>query len=143
MNIKEAGKALSNTGFFRHWMGNAQRMALLAALRGEEGEYFAKMLTELQAKLESMPKTYEQDGLGEDAVVHLHYFRGSVDAWITEKDMGDESGDLLQLQAFGKITLTGDKDDAELGYISIQELIDNGVELDLYWTPKPLKECRV
>ena len=26
----------------------------------------------------------------------------------------------------------------ELGYISIQELIDAGVELDVYWTPKTI-----
>ena len=33
----------------------------------------------------------------------------------------------------------GDPQNAELGYISIQELIDCNVELDLYWEPKPLQ----
>jgi hypothetical protein len=29
----------------------------------------------------------------------------------------------------------------ELGYFSLQELEENGVERDLYWKPKPLSEC--
>lgn len=31
---------------------------------------------------------------------------------------------------------------AELGYISIAEIVRSGVELDLYWTPKTLAEVR-
>jgi hypothetical protein len=30
----------------------------------------------------------------------------------------------------------------ELGYISIEELVANGIELDLYWTPKTLAEVK-
>ena len=79
-------------------------------------------------------------------MVHLHYFGGSVDAWIVERDMGDskyqdEIGP--QYQAFGPITLYGESiRDSEWGYISIQELIENGIELDLYWTPKAVKEVK-
>lgn len=39
---------------------------------------------------------YEQDGKGEEAIVTLHYFRGGMDWFITEKDMEPE-----QHQAFG------------------------------------------
>ena len=127
-------------GFFTNWMPLPQRMALLEAVKGEEGSYFVEMLTKLRERIETMPKSYETDGQGEEAVVYLHYFWGAVDAWVTEKDMGDGSADLRQLQALGKISLTGSKDDAEFGYISIDDLIGNGVELDLYWTPKKLKE---
>jgi len=127
-------------GFFINWMPLPQRMALLEAVKGEEGSYFMEMLIKLRERIETMPKSYETDGQGEEAVVYLHYFWGAVDAWVTEKDMGDGSADLRQLQAFGKISLTGSKDDAEFGYISIDDLIGNGVELDLYWTPKKLKE---
>ncbi|MFA5352688.1 MAG: hypothetical protein WC291_00500 [Thermodesulfovibrionales bacterium] len=56
--------------------------------------------------------------------------------------MGDGSGDERQYQAFGLITLTGDPEDAELGYINIQELIEAGVELDLYWLPRKLRDIR-
>ena len=36
----------------------------------------------------TMPATYGQDGLGEAAVVHLHYFMAGMDWWVTEKDIG-------------------------------------------------------
>lgn len=145
MNQNEAMKSLASTdGFFRHWMSYTQRVALTQALRSEEGRHFVELLTDLKARIESSPKTYfNQDNGIEDPVVHLHYFRGGIDAWITERDVGDDAegdGLCVQHQAFGKITLTGDKSDAEWGYISIQELIENEVELDLYWTPQPMSQ---
>jgi hypothetical protein len=30
----------------------------------------------------------------------------------------------------------------ELGYISIEELLENGAELDLHWTPKPFSKIK-
>lgn len=116
------------------FMSKAQRAALAEAMEGEELEFFTNMLIDLERKLETMPKTYEQDGKGDDAVVHLHYFRGGMDWYITERDMEEE-----QHQAFGLADLGYG---GELGYISIQELIDNGVELDLYWEPKTLGEVK-
>ena len=78
-----------------------------------------------------MPKTYEQDGNGGDAIVSLHYFKGGMEWYILERDKSDE-----QEQAFGLADLG---DGGELGYISIQELIENGAEIDLYFTPHPIK----
>lgn len=124
------------------FIGKRQIMFLADMLRmSEEREHFAEIVVRLAETVEKMPKTYETDEQGSDAIVYLHYFMGGIDAWITEKDRGDGSGiNNRQLQAFGKITLTGNKEDAEYGYICIQELIDNNVELDFYWTPKKLKE---
>ena len=79
-----------------------------------------------------MPRGYEQDGKGDSAIAYLHYFTGSCDWYITERDTTDE-----QHQAFGLADLGYGP---ELGYISVQELIENGAELDLYFEPKPLKE---
>jgi hypothetical protein len=95
----------------------------------EEAEYFDDKIDEFAKRVSEMPKTYETDGQGDDALVVLHYFYGSWDWYITEKDMENE-----QHQAFG---LTAG-DFTELGYISIKELIANGVELDIHWTPKKL-----
>ena len=148
MNKHEALASLnSETGFFRHWMGRSQRMAIAQAIRGEEEEYFVNLLIDLKYFIENMPRTYETEKLQmKDKVVHLHYFGGSVDAWIVERDVGDSKYQAEigpQHQAFGPITLSGESiGESEWGYISIQELIDNGVELDLYWTPKPVKEVK-
>lgn len=145
----QAQQYLANDGMLSHFISRSQRIALRDLMNGEEGEFFVAKVHEIVKTIRNMSKPYQTDGQGEEAIVHLHYFRGSVDAWIIERDAdempdngsnGVEHFDTPQHQAFGKITLTGDKNDAELGYISIEELIANGVELDLYWTPKKLKE---
>ena len=137
-NITKAREFLN--GKARYFMPTVERRTLLANLDGEEGAGIADIVLAVAKTIETMPQTYQTEGQGKAAVAHLHYFGGAVDAWIVERDMGDESGDLLQLQAFGLITLTGNRQDAELGYINIMELIDNGIELDLHWTPKTISE---
>lgn len=91
-------------------------------------------LTEAVATtIAAMPVSYEQDGKGEEATAFLHYFSAGSDWYISEKD-ADGGVD----QAFGLAILNGDTDNAELGYISIRELVANGVELDLHFTPATL-----
>ncbi len=102
-------------------------------MKGEERNYFEKLVEELNNTIEAMPKTYEQDGKGEDAIVYLHYFIGDFDWYITERDMEPE-----QLQAFGLACMYCD----EIGFISIVDIIKNGGELDFNWTPKTLAEVR-
>lgn len=128
------------------FMSRAQRGVLAEMLRGEEREFFADKIIEYADRINSMPETYGQDGKGQDAIVYLHYFGGSVDLWITEKDMGAMRGgdkDVEQIQAFGIANLygTGIKE-GELGYINIQEAIDSGLELDLHWEPKAIKDIK-
>jgi hypothetical protein len=116
--------------------GQLRTIAQLA--RGEEGQHFIDKAREYASRISTMPKTYEQDGKGEDAIVFLHYFKGSADFYITEKD-SDPDGD-GQIQAFGLADLF--RDGGEMGYISIVELMECGVEMDLFWTPKTLREVR-
>ncbi len=126
-----------DTELLRKFIGVSQLHAIADALiLGEESDFFTSKLEELTKLVRTMPKTYEQDGKGDDAVVVLHYFTGGMDWYITEKDMIDDDA---QHQAFGLADLGYG---GELGYISIQELIDNGVELDLYWEPKTLREVK-
>ena len=137
-NITKAREFLNGTA--RYYMPTGERFTLLENLQGEEGAGIADIVLAVAKTIETIPQTYQTEGQGKAAVAHLHYFGGAVDAWITERDMGDESGDMTQWQAFGLITLTGNRQDAELGYISIYDLIQNGIELDLYWTPKTIGE---
>lgn len=112
-----------------------QLRCLVDGLRGEEREFFRGALRDLEKTVTSMPVTYAQDGLGDDAVVHLHYFFGDCDWWITEKDM-DGGVD----QAFGMVDLGYGP---ELGYISISELVSmKGMDLDLHWEPVTLGELK-
>jgi hypothetical protein len=116
---------------------------VLGAVDGEESDFFIEKGLEIAKTLKTMPKTYEQDGLGDKSIVHLHYFLGNADWYITEKDMGEcpDSKEVSeQLQAFGLADLGMGY--PELGYISIEELKSVGAELDLYWTPKTLAEVK-
>jgi len=119
----------------KDFVSDSQLEAMGDGVRGEEAEFFKTLFVKLAETITNMPVTYKTDGQGDEAIVHLHYFRGNMDWYITEKDMGDE-----QIQAFGLADLG--MGFPELGYISIEELTDAGVELDLYWTPKTLAEVK-
>jgi hypothetical protein len=102
---------------------------------GEEWQFFADKMKELAGAIAAMPKTYDQDGMGDSAVAHLHYFRGAADWYITEKDMEGKGTE----QAFGLADLGYG---GELGYISIEELISSGVELDFHFSPKTIGQIK-
>jgi hypothetical protein len=122
------------------FMSQSQLSALAHCLRGEEKQCFFDKVAALADLISSMPVTYQQDGKGDQAVAYLHYFFGNSDWYITEKDV--EGG--VQ-QAFGYAILNGDMDCAEMGYISISELVglvNANVELDLYFKPCTLAEVK-
>jgi hypothetical protein len=126
------------------FIGRRQLRAVAEGMRGEEGEFFAQKMIELAGIVSGMPKTYEQSGRGDEAIVSLHYFAGgAANWWITEKDIGtpEEPG---QHQAFGLANLFGGPtdQDAELGYISIVELLANNAELDFHFKPRTLGELK-
>lgn len=116
-----------------------QAKTIRAMMRGEEGAFFRAKIAELQQTLNTMPTSYQTDGQGDAAVVHLHYFTGSAEWYITERDREDE-----QHQAFGLAVLSGK--DMELGYISLVELCRTSAitsaNLDLHWQPRTLREIR-
>ena len=97
---------------------------------GEERAYFKQKVMDLARLIKSMPKTYDQDGSGMEAVAYLHYFTAGFDWYITEKDMTGAGTN----QAFGLAVVF----ERELGYISIREIVANGAELDLHFEPATL-----
>jgi len=127
-------KMLTDTGM-NVWMSEGQNKAVIAGLMGEEWQFFADKMKELAGVIAAMPKTYDQDGMGDSAVAHLHYFRGAADWYITEKDMEGKGTQ----QAFGLADLGYG---GELGYISIDELISAGVELDFHFAPKTVGQIK-
>lgn len=121
--------------FLKGFIGKRQKQIVMDCIHGEEGAFFAEKMVQLHRQIEAMPKTGETDN--DDAmkaIVHLHYFIGSCDWYIIEKDSYS-----LQHQAFGWANLGNDAY-AELGYISLVEITELHAELDFHWTPKPLGE---
>jgi len=133
LSAKEAVHAADQLSTLGKFMSVSQIKALCDGLRGEESDFFFDKINELVNTFNTMPKSYEQDGKGEDAIVYLHYFSGSMDFHITERDMENE-----QHQAYGRANLGHG---GALGYISLIELAANDIELDMYWEPTPLKDC--
>ena len=97
-------------------------------------EVIVMLLTkEIRSKL---PALYSQDAKGGDAIVVVKFFDpcGSWTWYATEFDGED--------RFFGLV----DGSDKELGYFSLSELqnfknrFGLGIERDLHWTPKPLRE---
>lgn len=121
------------------WMSKPQYRTLYSLCKEttEEHEHFWQIVTDLAKRIQTMPQTYQTDGQGDQALVYLHYFKGAGDWHITEKD-SDPDGE-GQVQAFGRANIGFG---GEMGYISIVELTQNNVELDLYWTPKPLSAVK-
>lgn len=86
-----------------------------------------------------LPPLYAQEMAGEEAIVHLHLFNpcGLGDWWITEGCR--EGGDFIM---FGLCDLGY----PELGYVSLNEMssvrgpLGLGIERDLHWQPKTLRE---
>ena len=114
----------------RNFVSRPQLSVIRELLKGEEGQFFIDKMMELADRIETMPKTYEQDGKGQEAVAFLHYFIAGMDWYITERDMEAE-----QTQVFGQADLGYG---SEMGYISIVELVEAGAELDLHFVPATL-----
>ncbi len=115
----------------RRFVPTQQLDTIVELMHGQEGEFFQDKIVELSELIEHyMPRTHETEGEGDNAFVYLHYFKGAGDWYVTERDV-----EPVQHQAFGYANPLGDPACAEKGYISIVELIQNGIELDLHWKP--------
>ena len=126
--------AIEHVKVLKGIMSPAQLNAMGNGCRSEEKDFFFDKLEEMANTFNTMPKTYEQDGKGDQAVAYLHYFIGSYDFYITEKDMETE-----QHQAFGLVI---NQYGAELGYISLIEITEAGAELDLHFKPTTIGEIK-
>lgn len=123
---------ISNINTLKHFISQNQLALTLALTAGEEGEFFTQKLKEIEHTIDTMPKTYETDGQGYNATAYLRYFHScGFYCYITERDIEED-----QYQAFGYVNLGS----GELGYVSIEELIQNDFELDYHFTPTPLNE---
>ena len=99
-------------------------VSLIGNTKGEEGEYFKKLIEETKAKIAAVPELGTEE---KDPCARLHYFCGATDIYICE--LNKETG-----EAFGFSCLGGDRDNAEYGYIDLNEVCSIAMmELDLYF----------
>lgn len=138
--IARGVKALKKLSAF---IGKSQAATVRDALRGEEGQWFMEKMEELAARIEGMPVTYGQDGKGDDAICYLHYFKGSYDGYITEKDMEEpEDPAEAQWQAHGYVHWAQNPGHLSMGYICLPEILAAGTELDFHFEPTTVREIK-
>ena len=94
-----------------------------------------------QERLAQIPGLYETEEVPlAEKSIHLHFFIGGCDWWITEYDGNDIF--------FGFAVLNSDHQNSEWGYISFDELrqvkiggwVEVDCELEEFWTVKKAKE---
>jgi hypothetical protein len=123
---------------YEKFVGRSQLATMKSLSKGEEeGQFFIDKALDMANRIAAMPGVGDTDGAEplRDKIAYLHYFRGSMHAYIYEKDIVEGEG---QWQAKGYADLYGDGLFGEYGYCCIQEYIDHGVELDLNFTPRPI-----
>ena len=90
--------------------------------------------------IKELPALYSQDDVA-DPIVHVKFFdpSGSFTWYVLEYDGNDTF--------FGKV-FSHLCSEGELGYFTLSELksvkgpLGLGIERDLYWTAKPLSQCK-
>lgn len=147
MNVQDVEKSLaerllSKGEMLEEFMPITQRFALKHSLNGEEGKAVARLVLRIAERIRFMPGTRRTGHPRKETIAHLHYFRPGIEAWIAEKDAGGLRPDeTQQLRALGRISIAGCANDPEVRHVSIKKLIENNVELDLFWEPRALKDC--
>ncbi|MGO2878513.1 MAG: hypothetical protein ACTIDT_01015 [Halomonas sp.] len=119
----------------RPWLSRQQYRAMADVIRnGEDSAAYIDRAKVLASIIDGMAETYEQEGKGDEATAYLHYSQGGGNWYITEKDAKGNGTE----QAFGLANAA--PGDTKLGHIGVDELTGAGVELDLYFDPKPLSQ---
>lgn len=90
-------------------------------------------------ELSRLPGLYDTEHIPFDnKIIHQHYFLGGSDWYMAEYSPNERV-------FFGYTILNGDRQNAEWGYISLDELVDiniEGFEVDrnLFWQPTRFKD---
>lgn len=105
------------------------QQAYLRSLDADGVQEMQPVIDNIERQISSITK--RQDG--KQAIVKAHYFYGGSDWYVTEYE-----GDSI---IYGFAILNEDYENSEFGRSSIEEFNRVGrVEMDFYWTPRPLDE---
>ena len=112
-----------------------QRAELLANLRQGPDNLYLHVLARLTDRWDQTPTTAQMHGATRSAIVRWHFTHGAADYWIIAKDP-----DSSQSHAYGLASISYVHAVPEPGYISLPDILTNGAQLDIYWTPVTVAE---
>lgn len=130
-SINDVIKALP---ILSQFIGNAQLKSFCDGIRGKDGQMIVDYLLGIVNCLKSIPELYETDSDDLNVLAYLHYNFKNEDWYITELG-GSENG--LQ-KCFGLYLSPDNK--SKIDFINVQDLIERGISLDLYWEVCPLRK---
>lgn len=94
-------------------------------------ESHESIVENIEKTLESIPRNPKDNGM--KSTVYAHYFMGATDIFVM-----DVEGDNI----YAYVILNGDSQMSEAGSMSLSYITGiMGMELDFFWTPKPLDEA--
>ncbi len=102
-----------------------QYVSTLKFAQGEEREFFVHKIKEISAAVEKAPRINETDGLEEHRIVLRYFHPSGTQSFVTE--IGKDG------EAFGFQCLNDDWENAEWGYLNLDELKNIcGMEVDFH-----------
>lgn len=121
----------------REFVPHSQMRFCIGHLNGEEGQHFIDVLTKLADIWKGAATTRQTNGMGESAVAFMHFFGGSFDLYLTEKDVEAE-----QLQAYGYVRI-GRNEGFEAGYVDLTEIqAEPIINVDFDFMPETIATLR-
>ena len=99
----------------------------------ETADFWDKKEQEIAAIWRFMPGPFQTVAGNGGTRANLHFFKGSADWWITEKDSDPRQTQMFGISGLGFNCRVYD-------FFSLPELKNNNAELDLYWEPKTTRE---
>lgn len=113
------------------YISNRQKIELVSLMSGDTKFSIEQLMTALEDRIEKMPMMYKED-MDEPLFAYLHYFQDEKHWYILEKDAHGVMADCFGYRVDPEMNIY------EFCYVSITELVRNGVKIDLDFTP-----CRV
>lgn len=125
---KTANQLIKETTYVKVLMPKMQQKALTQ----QNTDFSKSLVARLEKELSDVPKEPQGESI-KKSMVYAHYFYGGSDWYITDISIKEKL-------MFGFVILNGDLQMAEAGYISIDEIVNNGkIELDFYFTKDTLE----
>lgn len=122
-------------------LGDAQWQSMkeMLAVGGDQAEFVANKVFEIGDTLRKLPLGDESGAIRDDALCYLRYQKGSLNFYVTERQIHKELGELVMVM---RVVDGGRNFDFFYAKIEAINNFCEGIELDLYWRPITIAEAK-
>lgn len=122
-------------------LGDAQWQSMKEMLEvgGPQAELAASKVFEIQQSIRSLPVGEATGTIRDDALCYLHYQKGDINFYVTEKQFHEGAGELVMCM---RVVDGGRNVDFFYARLDAINGFVDGLELDLYWKPMTIAEAK-